>query len=487
MVEESMQTSTDELIDAANRTVRAAQDGLDWLDLPKNAELAGEDVDAKRRALNVGIKTAHRLAGAAGRPMAVAVFGPSQAGKSHLINTLSRRNGQLLASFAGMEPVNYITRINPEKQDRESTGLVTRFSSRSAGETPHGFPVRLRLLEHADIIKIIANAYFLDGAPERYETCPERGEIQSHIERFRKLPAVAVNTGLDAASVWDIEDYVSDRDGLGVFELTKRLKVSEFWSVAARASGGLNVQQLGELFSILWGRHEALTGLYRQLVEALRQLNFASDAFVPFGAIDLTEVSEADGRYSLIDVKTLEGLTNGAGGPVEVRTADGLQTALPRSVVMAVTAELHIQMKDPPWRFFDHTDLLDFPGYRVRGLSTSSTNAEIDEASLAHKLAQSPVDTVANLVLRGKVEYLFQRYVAEQEITAMLLCVREGNFETKSLPPAIAKWIRVTHGATPEERAGKELLLYFVLTRFDMHFSSGSVDKLSSLNYGRLV
>ena len=190
------------LKETAEKTEQAAQDALTWLKTPKNAERVGDDVDDKRRELHLGVKLARRFAKAAQRPMAVAVFGPSQAGKSHLIHTLSRRDGRLLTHFDGEEPINYITRINAEKQDRESTGLVTRFSVHE-DKTPPGFPVHLRLLDHADIIKIIANAYCLDGEPDRFETPPTPDEVREHLDRFRAITGTKINNGLDAADIWD--------------------------------------------------------------------------------------------------------------------------------------------------------------------------------------------------------------------------------------------------------------------------------------------
>ena len=44
----------------------------------------------------------------------------------------------------------------------------------------------------------------------------------------------------------------------------------------------------------------------------------------------------------------------------------GAPVALPRPVVTAITAELRIVMREPPRSFFEHTDLLDFPGARSR-------------------------------------------------------------------------------------------------------------------------
>ena len=74
------------------------------------------------------------------------------------------------------------------------------------------------------------------------------------------------------------------------------------------------------------------------------------------------------------------------------------------------------------------------------------------------------------MFLRGKVAYLFQRYCAERELTSMLLCIGPSNQEVQDLPGVINDWICTTHGERPEDRAGKQVSLFFVLTKFDMEF-----------------
>ena len=123
-------------------------------------------------------------------------------------------------------------------------------------------------------------------------------------------------------------------------------------------------------------------------------------------------------------------------------------------------------MREQPRPFFEHTDLLDFPGARSR-----------QPLALGRYFAQNE-NALKETFLRGKVAYLFDRYVAEQELTSMLLCIGYGNQEVTTLPNMIAEWIAATHGATPEERARRRCVLFLVLTMFDMMFGekAGSTD-----------
>ena len=206
-----------------------------------------------------------------------------------------------------------------------------------------------------------------------------------------------------------------------------------------------------ELLAVLWGRHAPLTDLFRTLASHLGDLDGDKEVFVPIGALTPREVS-------IIDVQTLKELDGEAEGdlqPVAVRTAGGASTHVPRGELTALVAEMIVPMAGVPWDFMKETDLLDFPGTRNRFTHNLQKFLVHGEAPLAQ------------LFLRGKVAFLFDRYVAEQEMTSMVLCVGEGNMEAKDLPGLVEKWVAATHGATPQQRAKARCILFFVLTKFD--------------------
>lgn len=467
-----MRNATKLLQENAQALAAATRSGMDWINNPVNESRLGEARAALGKELRRAAVDASRLVEATTRPMAVAVFGASQVGKSHLISVLARSNEQLYAVFDGVnEPVSYINKINIDK-GTESTGVVTRFTLRPA-PAPAGFPVRLRLLSHADIIKILANAYFFDGKPNAF---PERDEIERHLDRFRGRTGARADNGLRIEDVWDLQDYF--KQYLSDSALTGKL--ASFWVVAEQVFETLNVAELGDFFSLLWGEHKAITKLYVDLAEGLRGLGFASDAYVPLAAIDATDPA----IISLVYVDGLNDIAAGSSQRLDVRTLSGASASLARSTIAALTAELWITVRDKPWDFFDHTDLLDFPGYRSRGLKAADIDAgdsEEGQNGLARYLALNPDKTLKTLLLRGKVEYLFQRYVAEQEITSMLLCSKPSNMDVDQLPQVVAKWIAATHGTRPQDRADKEVLLFFVLTMFDMHFEQKHSDEAFGL------
>ena len=415
--------------------------GLDWAADPRNARaVAGASLAAPLRRASA---EAGRLARTSGRPNCVGVFGPSQAGKSYLISILARRGAEpLVASFAGDQPeVDFLRDINPVGGE-ESTGVVTRFTVHGA-PAPAGFPVALRLLTQTDVIKILVNSFFRDGDQED-EDAPEPAAIEALLAGLEARRQPTPVDGLTEAELWDVTDYVRQNAG-GAVAVSA---VEPFWPRMAALAPRLRIGDRAELLSVLWGRHPTYTALYSRLVAALAVLGFAEDAFCALPAL-------VPSTTSVVNVNSLDGIGDDAAPRVTVATAAGGTVELSRPVLTALIAELRIVCRDKPQPFFEHTDLLDFPGYRSR----FSANLK--------RLFRDDPKAASGVFLRGKVDYLFQRYTADLELTAMVLCVPDSNLEVTSLPKAVEGWVAATHGATPERRVGRPNLLFFAMTKFD--------------------
>jgi len=440
-----------ELVKACDGAIAAARDALAWIAEPKNEPILRQERAFLEHSLRNEAYRLGRLARSLDRPMCVGVFGPSQAGKSYLVSVLGRKGDTLIALFDDPRrpEVDFIRDINPYGE-KEATGLVTRFSIERP-RTPPGFPVALRLLTQTDVLKILCNSYYFDGDLS-LEPALAADDIERHIAQFEPRRAATYTDVLREEDIWDVEDYFQRQ-----LRRAEARIFSPFWPRFAALAPCLSLDDRAELFSILWGRHKPLTGLFLALLRSLEQLGFAEDAYCPLDAL----VPAATG---ILNVETLAGLDRTTGETLEVST--GAKTAsLPRPVITALAAELRMTMKEAPWPFFQHTDLLDFPGYRSR-----------DPQNLAKYLEQAKGGALKELFLRGKVDYLFQRYTAEQELTSMLLCIKPSNLEVPTLRGAIEDWVAATHGATPEARRGRPQLLFFLLTMFDQHLSEKVTD-----------
>lgn len=437
-----------ELKKICGNALELAQESLAWVSDVANAERVGASRKIAEQQIRKSIIAAKKVHAAIDRPMCVGVFGPSQAGKSYLVSVLARdKDTPLMARFGDLgRNVDFIREINPGG-DRESTGLVTRFSVRQE-PSPAGSPVVLRMLSETDIAKILGNSFFLDGEPKK--RAPLKPEtVLSVLEAARSRAGAQSARGLNEEDLWDLQDYFEKQfSGLSYIET-----LSAYWQTASELAPRLSVRDRADLLSVLWGGIPQFTAVYVELVSALERLGFPTDAYCQIDALTPRE-------KSIIDVATLSGLgSHNQKEDLSIRSMNGPSVMLARSVVTALAAELRIAIAERPWPFFEHTDLLDFPGARSRQKVDFETFFE------------DKPDALQDLFRRGKVAFLFDRYVAEQEISSILLCIKPSNQEVVELPDMIDRWIQATHGATPADRARAETALFLILTMMDQHFT----------------
>lgn len=449
-----MSAKQDALAADCRRTAEAAAGAVAWF--ADNTATVRQESTQLIREFRRYNATARRLLAAVERPMCVGVFGPSQSGKSYLISALARKGtSPLIADFDGFaNGIDFVSQINPEG-GKESTGLVTRFSIRRQ-QTPPGFPVALRLLSQTDIVKILGNAYLSD-CDQSEEEAPGAGKIAELLKAARAAQSAHAVDTLTEDDVYDLQEYFEQR--FKGEALIKALQVNDFWAQAAELAPRLAPAERAKLWALLWGEINQLTSLFISLYGALLQLGFADNAYCGLDALVTLDGNKVSRRTdAIIDVETLNALGSNAAAALAIN-ANGRTVTLPRASVTALVAELRITMRDQPWPFFEHTDLLDFPGARSRMITV---RRDLEEPR-----------KLAGVFLRGKVAYLFQRYCAEQELTSMLLCIGPSNQEVATLPGSVKEWIDTTHGPDPATRATNQTALFFVLTKFDQEFVEG--------------
>ena len=457
-------TQKQELVAACADTSRAITEALGWVRNDVNARRISSVRSTLDRELRRSFIEADRLGKALERPMCVGVFGPSQAGKSYLISALARRElERVLVAFDNMPGLDFVREINPEG-GREFTGLVTRFSMRAV-TSPSGYPVAVRLLSQADVVKILGNTYLLDCELDD-EVIPDESDLNALVAKARTM--TASSPGLSEEDLWDIREYFEQRQFKGE-PIMRQLSAIGYWDTLQELAPTLSTEGRSLLFSMLWGRITEFTSVCTRLCKKLDELGNAADAFCTIESLVTRNGDHFDRRLdSIVNVVTLNTLSNPETESVEVCTATGRKTKLARADLTALVAELHLSLCARPWDFFDHTDLLDFPGARSR-LRIPDVRAFLKTSGSSDAAAP-----LADLFCRGKVGYLFERYNFERELTSILLCMGPGPAEVRTLPAMVKDWIDVSHGETPAARAASETALFFVLTKFDREFEQAA-------------
>lgn len=408
---------------------------------------------------------ARKLKGSSGRAPCVGVFGPSQAGKSYLVSALSKGKQSSLQVKLGAEYVDFLQKINPGG-GRESTGVVTRFSLSEPTVTHPEYPVEIRLLSENDVLKILFNSFYsdFDHAGKLNLQGFKDEEIRSRLESLKNgVDNKNLNESMHPEDVLDLKNYLENDFGNLVSEFK-----TDFWPMAISIAPYLDIHQRANLFAIVWRDFPLFTEIYKQLATVIHQIKYAETCLVPINA-----VVSGGNSLSIVDAQLLEELGNSSAESVSICPVIKGKISNPISIfkpmLAALTAELRLTIPDSGWQFLKDLDILDFPGARSRLKISDPDSFDGDKKSQA-----------AELFLRGKVAYLFQRYTEEQELSSVLLCVPWGPQEVTGYAPLIDRWVRETCGESPEKRKVFPPGLLLVLTKFDMDLQSKGGDSEAS-------
>lgn len=438
----------------------AALQAIDWVS--DNGDVVGSRKDGLKQILRIHALESRRLEAAAVRPTSVAVFGESQAGKSFMIGKFITpdENGAKVIFGEGEDAVkmDFLSEINPQG-GKETTGLVTRFSLRKRN-APISHPVELRIARPVDIAKIFANTFVYDLSgihPDKDLISAEK--LDALLAELADNIATDVQTGWSPEDVTELQLYL--QESLRHHPYIERDELFEvYWpaiiDILPRLTGEARLKAL----SPLWGGLHEFDALYRELESALAQLDYIDTAYTTLDAIRDT----ANGVLHVNRIYEL-GQAGGAGAQlIQLTSADGKSAMLKMSVVTALTLELRLTLDKAPWDFLRHTDLLDFPGARSRERKTADEILRVP----ASEAGEHPPREYC--FLRGKIAVLFDNYVADFDLNSMLLCVPDSNLNTRELPTLVRGWVDRVIGASPKERVGKPVCLFFCLTKGDRLF-----------------
>lgn len=457
-------------------TVREASgEAIDWIETTRQgAPRLDKEADHLILKLRQTRNTARRLGAVSSRPMTVGFFGLSQAGKSYLISTLAAgANGKLETVF-GSQRLDFLTHVNPPGGGKEATGLVTRFS-RTAQAGPADYPLELKLFSELEVAKILANSFFNDFNTEKVEYELDEGKLRQLIGQLSDKRSHQPVPGVGEDDVVDLWDYLGDR-----FKGSLKQLNAHFWPRAVALAPMLSCADRGRLFSPLWGEIPELTDIYVRFASTLAQLDHADTVYAPLEALVRSSghggLSQAD---SIMNVDMLGRLGQPGDLQIKVCARRGADLAPPVELSLAQLAALTVELVFPLVEktrepLFEGVDLLDFPGYRGR-LNVESLD------DVRRQAEGGGANPVAELILRGKVAYLFERYTESQEMNVLIVCTpSHKQSDVTSVGPVLDDWIRRTQGDTAEKRARRRSGLVWAITMFDFRVAD-SLEKPEEL------
>lgn len=436
---------------------QGCQDALGWVDAVRSGS---RRLDNEADKLNLSLlrtrNQANSLTLVARTPMTVGFFGISQAGKSYLISALAAGSNGSLEALYGERRVDFIKEVNPVGGGKEATGLVTRFT-RQAPAAPAGYPVPLRLFSEIDLAKILANAWFNDFNHEQLSFQLDEARVEERLRPFlqRATQAKSYN-GVSQEDVVALWDYLNASFRKSVEKLEHA-----YWPQVLKIAPALSPGERAELFSLLWGELPALTETYRSLANVLTKLNHARTVFAPLETL----IDHSNG--SIMNVDSLNRLGSSQDRHVEIRYWKEEQqigsASLTQAELAALTTELIFPLAEVEAdSVVEQVDLLDFPGYRGRLKITA-----LEEAG------REGLNPICQLLLRGKVAYLFERYTDNQEMNALVVCASSAKqSDVADVGPVLNRWVEKTQGKSAEERQGRNPGLFWAITMCDMRINS---------------
>ncbi|CNL70987.1 putative virulence factor [Yersinia kristensenii] len=435
---------------------QSCQDALGWVD---NVRTSSRRLDNEADKLNLSLLRTRNLANSLTQvsttPMTVGFFGISQAGKSYLISALAAGNNGELEARYGTQVVDFIKEVNPVGGGKEATGLVTRFT-KHAPDAPVGYPIPLRLFSEIDLAKILANTWFNDFNHEHLNYKIDENRIEERLRPFLQHAGQAsANNGVSSEDVVALWDYLN-----ASFKKSVEKLEHAWWPQVLKIAPALNPHDRADLFSLLWGEQPELTETYRSLANVLAKLNHAKIVFAPLETL----IDHSSG--SIMNVDSLNRLGSSQDRIIEIRFwKDNQQTGsatLSQAELAALTSELIFPLAEVTNNsVMEQVDLLDFPGYRGRLKLLALKDA-----------AQDGQNPVSQLLLRGKVAYLFERYTDNQEMNALVVCASSfKQSDVSDVGPVLTRWVEKTQGKTAEERGKSKAGLFWAITMCDMRIT----------------
>jgi len=419
-------------------------ESIKWVE----TNLKYEDKNALSLKLKNALNTFKKVGNSIESKPVIAVFGASQVGKSYLIKNLLSRKSQSFFIRNNSQEYDFLKDINPPGVGAESTGVVTRFTADNEIRFSD-FPIKVKFLTPKDVLIIILDTFFLDL--KKITSFINSKELDLHIKKFEGQHCVSHQLTLSEYDVLEIKEYFENHLSKHTI-LFEGLNEARFFERVGNVIHCLNSNNWVDIFQVLWNRNEALSTLCTSLISSLKALNFENTAYLAF-----KEVLRGGGE--ILDVTRLHELYSSQATTI-IKRENGEELSINLSMITALTAELVFSI--PPEiaqtkPFLKNSDLLDFPGARSR------LAIDIDEIN---------ADLIPNMLLRGKVSYLFNKYSDDFNINNLLFCTNDIKLEINEIPTLLYNWIvkNIGENAYDRNKAVKDSAvppLFIVFTFFN--------------------
>jgi|GEM_PF-3237251 len=443
---DSFQREFKEIQNRSDKAIQSINNGTEWL--RKNVK-HGASI-TKIKILEKDLRSINNLLKASKKRPSIAIFGQSQVGKSFLVRTLAKspKTSKLeVLKGDGTERIDFLQRINPPG-GRESTGIITRFSTSFPKLINPAYNFKLELISQLDLAAILVNAYL--GNIKEFINDFDRDEIVKMMINLKNT--INTNTHeVNADDVYNFNKYIQDtyRDNF----IIKAAQSINYFNDLTEILPTLPYNERWKPLSHLWGQNEFLTNLFIDLSETLAKLSFNKVVYTNSDAVENNPAlisKEFSDSSNILDVARVKEIYKEEQLPsIAICDQDGNLINLERGKICALIKELHLTLPQDfeaasTTEFLNYTDLLDFPG---------SKNQETTPESIFN--ANNAEEKLSAFV-RGKVSYLFSMYNRELGISTLLYCMDQNPPEVPDSPFFLRDYVRQYIGEDITQRLNHE-------------------------------
>lgn len=411
---------------------------------------------------------------------AIGAFGESQTGKSYQINTLLNRTDKpfKIKSTSHPDGVGFVDEINPIGDDREATGVVTRFTSFTQHPERYNkdYPVIVKLLRPGQIAAILSSGYYSNIRDCQTYSDERLRQISENIKKeYAQRPELEASA-LTEDDILDVKDYLNN-----YINSAQSICRSRYFESVARVIRRVPSQEWVSVLKYLWYENEAISKLFVRLVADLQRLQYADEVYVPIETV----IHGGENRRTIMSVACLNGLDEENWElKTDVYKPSGENKELvkvahmPTCDLCAISAEVVFRI-DPEYleeelaycydknhdgeagympgesysklstkvdkQFLKDTDLLDFPGAR----SPEQQDADSCREGRQDENGQS---VLVKVYLRGKIAYLFNYYSESHMMKVLLFCHHHKQTEVNNLHSLLKEWVHKNVGETAADR-----------------------------------
>lgn len=431
----------------------ALNNSLEWIENSREQSprlaLEAETLTLQLRQARVQTQA---LAQQVARPVTLALFGQSQAGKAWLLNEMvADAQGQLVTRM-GDKQLYWFQHVNPGNLD---FATATRFSHQREPLSTE-WPVELTLLNDAEVIRLML-ACSAAGSPDVVQ-------IDSGLQRLQRHRLASPLAGLDSDALVTLWSWCRRRP-----HYDARLD-RHFWPQAVELAPWLSVDDRVQLFSLLWPAEPALSEMLRTLLHLRHQLRNSSrvlaplsllvdNALLPAGQL-IVPASEQDQQQ-----------------PVEVCPLNGNRIGkaqrVPLGLLALLTLEVLVPLSSTPrTALYDDADMLDLP----------APGHASDVATQEDRQRLQQQDPLRAQLLEQKRALLPGFYAARQAIDLLLVCTAASQRQDAD---RVSETLREWQRQQPAQEAAEKPRLIWAITPFDARHQQINVDEAVQRQMGQ--